>query len=262
MRTIAKVAGYQVRDAARSRWLLVYGVFFLVATEGLLRFGGEDGRGLLGLMNVMLFVVPLVSLLLGAVQLYNAREFTEVLLAQPVARGRLYAGLYLGLTAPLGAAFVGGVGIPVLARAGALKGTGGTFLGVMITGVALTAIFSGIAFVITLLATDRLRGLAIAIGAWLLLALVYDGLVLAVVSAFGDYAIERPLLALTFANPIDLARVLLTLRLDTAALLGYTGAVFKHFFGGSGSYLAIGALALWIAVPVTAGARAFHRKDF
>ena len=80
---------------------------------------------------------------------------------------------------------------------------------------------------------------------------------------FSDYPIERALLGLTFANPVDLARILLLLKLDVAALMGYTGAVFQRFFGGAmGITLASAALVLWAIVPVGVGTRQFRRKDF
>jgi Cu-processing system permease protein len=108
-----------------------------------------------------------------------------------------------------------------------------------------------------------LRGLGIALGVWLLVGLLYDGLVLVAVAVFADYPLERPILALTFANPVDLARVLLLLKLDVAALMGYTGAVFQRVFSGPlGPSLAAGMLGLWIAVPLAVGARQFRRKDF
>jgi Cu-processing system permease protein len=129
--------------------------------------------------------------------------------------------------------------------------------------VLLTAICTALAFCIALRSEDRLRGLGIALGLWLLLAVVYDGVVLVAVALFSDYPIERPLLGLTLANPIDLARVLMLLRLDVAALMGYTGAVFERFFGGSGGMaLAAAALAFWLIAPLAVAARQFHRKDF
>ena len=92
---------------------------------------------------------------------------------------------------------------------------------------------------------------------------VYDGIVLTAVALFSDYPIERPLLGLMFANPVDLGRVLLLLRLDASALMGYTGAVFERFFAGTrGVLLASVALTSWALVPVVAGARMFRRKDF
>ena len=57
--------------------------------------------------------------------------------------------------------------------------------------------------------------------------------------------------------------MLLLLRLDTAALMGYTGAVFERFFGSAlGIGLSAGALILWWAGPLVAARRRFCRKDF
>ena len=56
---IREVAKPQVRNVVRSRWLLCYIAFFVLATEGLLRFTGADEKTLLSLTNVLLFVVPL-----------------------------------------------------------------------------------------------------------------------------------------------------------------------------------------------------------
>jgi Cu-processing system permease protein len=130
-------------------------------------------------------------------------------------------------------------------------------------GAALTMIFTAIAFCIALWCEDRLRGLGAAVGVWMLGAVVYDGLVMAAVAAFSDYSLERPMLILTLANPIDLARVALLLQLDVSALMGYTGAVVQQFLGGAtGTLVAAGALALWVAAPIALGVRAFVRKDF
>jgi Cu-processing system permease protein len=64
-------------------------------------------------------------------------------------------------------------------------------------------------------------------------------------------------------NPVDLARVVLMLNFDVSALMGYTGAVFEDFFGGSmGLAVALLALGVWLAAPLVAGAKAFARKDF
>ena len=47
-----------------------------------------------------------------------------------------------------------------------------------------------------------------AIGAWLLLAVVYDAAVLMTALHFADYPLERPMLGLMLANPIDLSRLM------------------------------------------------------
>jgi len=103
MTTMLKVLKYQARDAIRSRWLIAYALFFLVITDGLLRFSGDPARAQLSLVSIVLFVVPLVAVVFGTVYLYNAREFIELLLAQPLARRSMYGGLYLGLMDRMGA---------------------------------------------------------------------------------------------------------------------------------------------------------------
>jgi Cu-processing system permease protein len=181
---------------------------------------------------------------------------------KPVRRRELFAGLYLGLTVPVSFAAVIGIGVPlVLQGASAASMRTGAVLGVIT--IALSAVFTGIATVIAYRVEDRVRGLATALGVWLMLAVVYDGIVLLAAVQFADYPLERPMLALMIANPIDLARLVLLLHFDVAALLGYTGAVFERFVGGTSGLVVAGvALFTWAAAPALIGARLFRRKDF
>ena len=257
-----RIVSYELREVGRSRWLFAYAAFFLVVADALLRFGGAD-KALLSLVSVTLFIVPLVSLVFGTVFLDDAREFTELLLAQPVTRRQLYAGLYLGLTLPLAAAFIVGVSVPF-----ALHRIGDPRLGISLAvlvaaGVALTFVFTALAFVVAAFVDDRLRRMGTAIALWLVAAVLYDGLVLVLAMLFADYPIERMMLGLTLGNPVDLARVILLLQFDVSALMGYTGAVFQQFFGGAvGIAIASTALALWVTLPVALGLRAFRKRDF
>lgn len=261
--TIAhRIARYGMRDLLRSRWLLAYTGFFFVATWALLRFSDTESKALLSLVSVVLFVVPLANIIFGAMYLYAAREFVELLLAQPVRRRELFAGLYLGLAAPVAAAAVVGIVTPLVMQ-GATAAAFRTAAVLCLVCIALSAVFIGIAAVIAYRIEDRVRGLAAALGVWLLLAVVYDALVLLAAVQFADYPLERPLIGLMMANPIDLARLVLLLQFDVAALLGYTGAVFERVFAGvTGLVIAGGAIVLWAALPALAGARLFQRKDF
>jgi len=92
---------------------------------------------------------------------------------------------------------------------------------------------------------------------------VYDALMLFFVVAAQAYPIDRAMIGLSVLNPIDLSRILVLMQLDTAALMGYTGAVFRTFLGTAlGTTLSIAALLTWIAVPVVLGLRTFRRKNF
>jgi Cu-processing system permease protein len=263
MSATLKVLKYELEDVRRSRGVLAYGVVLLALTEGLLRFGGTGPRAMLSLLSVVLLLVPLVSLVFGTMYLYNARDFTELLLAQPIRRGALFRGLYLGLSLPLAAALLVGIGSPFLWHAAVDRASLVAFLGLLGTGLLLTFAFTAVASLAAVTIDDRARGLGTAIVAWLLAAVVYDGLILLVVTVFADYPLERPLIFLTLLNPVDLGRVLLLLRFDTAALMGYTGAVFERFFGTAwGTIIAAGALLLWTGLPFALSLWRFRKKDF
>ncbi len=256
-----KIAMYQARDVARSRWIAAYALFFFASAEALIRFNGGDARAVLSLSSIVLYLVPLVTVVFGTVYVYGSREFTELLLAQPVSRRSLFGGLYVGLTAPLTAALVAGLALPFVLHG--VHGQTAMLAALIGAGVALTMTFTAIAFCIAMWCDDRLRGLALAIAVWMVAAILYDGVILTIVAAFADYPVERSILVLTLANPIDLARVSLLLQLDISALMGYTGAVFQQFLGSAiGTAVAAAALALWIAAPVSIGLRAFRRRDF
>ena len=262
VRLTMQIARYGVRDLVRSRWVLGYTAFFALATFVLLRFSDTETKALLSLANVVLLVVPLANVVFGTMYLYASREFVELLLAQPVRRRELFAGLLVGLVAPVSFAVIAGIGIPLAL----MRVTPDTMrIGFVIMGIAaaLTAVFTTIASVIAYWIEDRVRGLAAAIGVWLLVAIVYDAVVLLAAVQFADYPLERPMLVAMFANPVDLSRLLLLTHFDAAALLGYTGAIFQSFLGGAiGLAVAAMALALWVSAPAFLGMRRFMRKDF
>jgi Cu-processing system permease protein len=252
----------ELRNVLRSRWLLVYALLLFGMTDLLFRFGGSGPRVVLSLTNVVLALVPLVALVFGTTHIYHAREFIEMILAQPIGRRPLYAALYGGLALPLAAAYALGVGVPLAWHTG-LSGGAVSGLVLVAAGVALTFVFSAIAFALALRFEERATGLGAAIITWLLTVVVYDGLLLFAVVTLGDWPIETPALVATLLNPVDLGRVLLLLQFDLSALAGYTGAIFERFFGGATApIVAAVALLLWIVVPLGLGLRRFERRDW
>lgn len=263
MKTLT-ILNYQWKDLIRGRWIIGYGLIYLFLTDALFRFGGGGTKALLSIGNVMLLFVPLVSMVYGVLFLYQSREFIELMLAQPLKRSSLFWGLFGGITMPLSAAFMVGTGLP-LVYSGLLSG-GNTGSAVMILGLgwALTVLFTGIGFIFALFYyNDKVKGLGLALVSWLFLAVLYDGVILLVVSMFGDYPLEKIVLGLSLINPIDLARIVTMLNFEVSALMGYTGAVFSRFFGsGLGMGVASACLLLWIGLPIWRGNRLFLKKDF
>lgn len=263
MKALRKIIKYELQNILRSKWILIYTLFFFLLTDSLFRFGGSSGKVVLSLMNVILLIIPLVSVVFGVMYLYNSREYIELMLSQPLKRRTLFLGLYIGLTLPLTLGFLVGSGLPFLIHGVDIVAHQAIVFMLLLSGIFLTIIFVALAFLISTVHEDRVKGLGTAIISWLLFAIIYDGLILMITYMFIDYPLEKPVIALTLLNPIDLARILIMLKLDIAALMGYTGAVFEKFFAGSlGLSISFLSLILWSTLPIWIGSRMFERKNF
>jgi Cu-processing system permease protein len=189
--------------------------------------------------------------------MYNSTEFIELLVSQPVKRSSIWYAMFTGLAVALNAAFLIGIGIPVLLFIHPL-----TALVVILAGVLLTTIFVSVAMLCFILMRDKAKGIGLSIMLWLFLSLMYDGLVLFFMFQFADYPIEKIMVLLTAVNPVDLARIQVLLQIDVAALMGYTGAIFKKLFGTqTGYFTSFIFMLVWIVVPYYFSLRLFKNKD-
>jgi len=133
----------------------------------------------------------------------------------------------------------------------------------LVVGSFLNFIFVALAFNIALSQDNKIKGFGYAILMWLFLAVIYDGIFMISLVMFNEYPLDKFSLAATMFNPIDLSRILILLKLDISALLGYTGAVFKEFFGTNlGLILSLIVLSLWVIIPVWRMKRKLQKKDF
>lgn len=258
-----KILKYSFYDLVRSRWSYVYFLFYLMLGFVLLFLNNDLSKATITLMNVIIILVPLIGTIFGVMYYYNSKEFTELLLAQPVRRSSIFLGQYFGVSLSLALSLVIGLGIPFIFYGILNSNAIGNFLLLLITGAFLSLIFTALAFVIALRNDNKIKGFGYAILLWLFMAVVYDGIFLMSLIIFEDYPLDRFSLFTTMLNPIDLSRILVILKMDISALLGYTGAVFQDFFGTNlGMILSFSILLLWVIVPVFLIKRISGRKDF
>lgn len=258
-----KILKYSFYDLMRSRWSYVYFLFYLALGFVLLFLNNDVSKAVITLMNVIIVLVPLIGTIFGVMYYYDSKEFTELLLAQPIKRSSIFLGQYLGVACSLTLSLVLGLGIPFLLYGLFRSDVIFDFSLLLITGAFLTLIFTAIAFNIALSNENKIKGFGYAVLAWLFLAVVYDGLFLMSLIVFEEYPLDSFSLAATMLNPIDLSRTLILLKLDISALLGYTGAVFKQFFGtNTGLIISVLMLLLWTVLPISRLAYKAKRKDF
>lgn len=248
---------YILLDIVRTRFLLFYTALLLLSSIGMFQLDADTGKVLLSLMNIVLIVVPLISVVFSTIHFYNSYEFIELMLAQPIDRRLIFWAEFIATALSLVLAFLVGVGLPLIFYGGAV---GGNML--LFSGSMLTVAFVSLAFLSSVLTRDKARAIGLALAFWLYFTLIYDAFVLWVVYQFSDYPLETATLVLVSLNPVDLARILMMLQLDISALMGYSGAFFKLFFGTStGAWFSSVLLVIWSFLPVLMATRIFQRKD-
>lgn len=258
-----KILKYSFYDLMRSRWSYVYFLFYLALGFVLLFLNNDLSKAVITLMNIIVVLVPLIGTIFGIMYYYNSREFTELLLGLPVRRSSIFLGQYFGVAGSLALSLVLGLGIPFVAYGLFHSSAVWDFGLLLVTGAFLSLIFTALSFNIALANENRIKGFGYAVLLWLLLAVIYDGLFLLSLIVLEEYPLDNFSLAATLINPVDLSRTLILLKLDISALLGYTGAVFKEFFGTrQGLFISLGALVIWTLLPIWRLSVGCQKKDF
>jgi Cu-processing system permease protein len=247
----------------RSRWSYVYFVFYLALGFVMLFLNNDVSKAVITLMNIIVVLTPLVGTVFGVMHYYNSREFTELLLAQPIKRSTLFLGQYIGLSLSLALSLTLGLFIPFALYGLFQSAAIWDFASLLLVGAFLTFIFVALAYNIALSFENKIKGFGYAILMWLCFAVVYDGLFLISLLMLDDYPLDKFGLIATMFNPIDLSRIMILLKLDISALFGYTGAVFKLFLGTRlGMVTSLAVLSLWVVIPTFFIVRKAGRKDF
>lgn len=273
MRRVFVIAREEYRRTIESRWLFLFSILFALVVLALSFFGlaqsqevGFQGfaRVTLSLLNLSLFLVPLAALLLGVTSLSGGAESLSLLLAQPVARGEVLAGKFLGLGTALTVAQAvgfGGGGLVVAWNAGSAQAP--AFLVLTLLSIALGWLSVSAALLIAAIWPDRLKAMSAALTLWLLMVVAYDLVILGATALLHGAPLQAVLLPALLINPVDLVRVLTTLAVGSGALLGPTSAVLVGFFGTvGGAALGLAVLLVETAAPLWAAGRIMHARDW
>ena len=244
-------------DILKSKIVVAYTFILAVLCWSSFALEDNSSKGILTVLIVILFTVPLVSILFATIYLYNSSEFIELLLSQPIRRRKIWLSLFFGVSTSMVLAFFVGAGIPLL-----VNSTNSVGFMMIAIGCLISIVFVALAFLSSILTRVKAKGIGIAIMTWLYFALLFDGIVLFLLFQFSDYPIENMMVGITALSPIDLARIQILLHLDVSAMMGYTGAIFKDFFGTTiGLIISFLLLCLWVIVPFSISLRKFKYKE-
>lgn len=252
-----KILKYVIVDIVQNKTVLIYTLILTIISFSVFSLESNNTKGLLSLLNIILIIVPLICIVFSTIYIYNSSEFIELLVSQPLKRKAIWLSIFGGLAISLALAFFIGVGVPILIYQPNSIG----FM-MIAAGLFLTIVFVSIAMLSASFTRDKAKGIGLSIFIWLYLSLIFDALVLFLLFQFQDYPLERLMVLLSFLNPIDLSRVQMLLQIDISALMGYTGAIFREFFGNTtGIAISFLGLFLWIIVPLYISLKKFEKKD-
>lgn len=275
MNVIIILAGKEIRQAVRNRWVLAATVL-LAGLALSLTFLGSTPTGSVGvrpldvvivsLSSLTIFLVPLIALLIShdAVVGDMERGTMLLLLSYPVARWQVLLGKFAGHLAVLAFATCLGYGAAVaalVATGSRMDQEGLTAFAAMIgSSVLLGAVFIAFGYFVSALVRDRGTAAGVCIGLWLLLVLIYDMALLGLlVLDKGRNISSAALNALLLFNPTDVYRLF--------NLTGFANvSMFSGMAGLAGSAtlsatILVTALVLWTLVPLAFASLFFSRRE-
>jgi Cu-processing system permease protein len=272
---VVVVAGKEIRECLRNRWLLA-ATLLLAGLALTLTFLGSAPTGSVGvpaldvvivsLSSLTIFLIPLIALLISHDAIIGEieRGTMLLLLSHPVARWQVVIGKFVGHLGVLAFSTLVGYGAAALAlwlTAAAVELESWLAFATMIgTSVLLGAVFVAIGYLISALAKDRGTAAGLAIGVWLALVLIYDMALLGLLVADQGKNLSGGILsALLLFNPTDVYRLLNLAGSSHVSLLsgmaGVSGVTALQ------PAMLLGTLAAWAILPLTLAALAFSQRE-
>lgn len=261
-RVVGVLAAKELRDAWRSRWFQLYTTAFTalalalawVGVSGITGVAGVAGlaRTAASLVHLVVLIVPLMGLTLAAGTLAGERERGSLvyLLAQPVHRGEVVLGKFLGLGAAVLAALAIGFGLAALVIA---RRAGAEELGPFVAFLGLAALLALATVSLGLLVSALAERSAVAVGSGLLLWLVL--VFLGDLGLMGTSLVmqldPRQLLGATLVNPLQEFSIASLVALGGGLeILGPAGLYAQRTLGSGLPWLLAGLLVVWTVVPL------------
>ena len=273
LQAIGAIAGQELRVNTRNKWTLSFAAIFAALALAISYFGtvtaGEVGfqgftRTSASLLNLVLYLVPMVSLTMSAVSFTGERGASELLFSQPVTRAEILTGKICGLFLAVAAATCFGFGLAGCVI-GVNTGAQGSMAFLVFAGFALllALVFLVLGALAAVFCGSKAKAFGHALFAWFFFVLLYDLLVIGVTFVLKEHAANRFIFLSLFGNPVDMTRVGSLMALGDPSIFGAAGAALVKFLGGQGHamLLILAGLGLWVAAPLISAVRVLNRQN-
>lgn len=271
--SIITIAKQELVINVRNKWTLMFAAVFSALTLGISYFGlvtaGEIGfqgfaRTSASLLNLVLYIVPLVALTMGTLSFTSEKNSGELLFAQPVTRTEILFGKLMGLFASVFASTVIGFGLAGFIIA-AKAGTDGALRYPLFVGFALllALIFLNISALVSSLCQRKTKAFGVVLFLWFFFVLFFDLLVIGCTFLLKERTANTFIFVSLFANPVDMMRVASLMTLDGKEIFGAAGAALTRFLGGETAsiLLLVFGMIAWAVVPILLSKLVIKRQD-
>jgi Cu-processing system permease protein len=270
---IAVIARQEFVIAMRARWIAVFSAVFSLLALAIAYFGtatagvaGVQGfeRTTASLLNLVLYLVPLLGLMLGTLALSRDRAGNELLFSQPVSRQDVLYGRVIGTFCGAAVAILAGFGLAGMVVLWEIGSEGfSRFAGVVVLSLSLAAGFTSLGAMAGVVSTSRTRAFGLALCLWFFFVLFYDLLIIGLTFLLRERSANLMIFLSLFGNPVDLVRISTVLSIGDPSIFGAAGAALLKFLGGPArSQIALGCgIAMWFVAPVWVGSRILRRLD-
>ncbi|MEJ1156727.1 ABC transporter permease [Prosthecomicrobium sp. N25] len=269
---IAALAASELRLGVRNRWVVLSVLILALFALALAFLGGGASTATrvdrltlttASLATLSVYLVPLIALLLSYDTLAGEieRGTLALVLATPAARTEVLLAKFVGHVAVITLAIVAGYGVAALAviRADGWDPGGAVHFARLIgTAVLLGAAFVALGMLVSALVRQTGTAAAIAVGAWLVVVVLYDlGLLGALLADDGGSFTRTAFPWLLVANSGDAFRLYNLAAIgDGAPTGGLDGAARTLPFPPA---TALAVLGLWLAGGIAGAHLAFRR---
>jgi Cu-processing system permease protein len=270
---IKNIARQELTINIRNKWTLIFAIIFgglalAISYFGMLTAGAigyqSFARTSVSLLNLVLYVVPLVALMMGELSFTSEKSLGEMLFAQPVSRTDILIGKLTGLFASILTATLIGFGLAGVIIA-AKTGAGGALRYPVFIALSLmlALVFLTLAAMVASLCQRKTKAFGVAMFLWFFFVLFYDLIVIGATFMMKERAANAFIFSSLFGNPVDMVRVASLIVLDGREVFGAAGAALTRFLGGDAMSLLLlaGGLAVWIVVPFLVAQRLLKRQD-
>lgn len=239
----------ECKQLIRSRWIQIVTILFAIVFTAILmiqHLAMPDTTGFTrqtaSLLNILLFLLPLFMLTIGSMNIASDKEsgWLGLLRTYPFSLSSYVVTKYIALCVVFSGVILFVLGIAFLVG----SFFGGIKLPLFAIGITVLIIFvfNAVSVFIGSLAKSRLHALALGLGVWSLVTLLWSYMVMAIGTVVAEHVLQKIVIVSIHLNPLEWIRFGYFVFSDQTAVLG------PAFYGVSKVYASLPGYLFFIII--------------